>query len=93
MERGTYTLAHIKSGKSTAAGSENEECNGIVCEVAMKTLIEGTALCEVCAEGFHLHQGAHHHKHVKELVALPDEVTPPREQTLWVRAAEEIRAD
>lgn len=93
MERGTYTLAHIKSSKSTAAGSEDEERDGIVREVAVKTLVEGTALCEVCSQRFDLHQGAHHHEHMEELVALPDEVTLPREQTLWVRAAEEIGAD
>ena len=59
----------------------------------MEALIEGTALREVCSQRFDLHQGAHHHEHVKELVALPDEVTPPREPTLWVRTAEEIGAD
>ena len=30
---------------------------------------------------------------MKDLVALSDEVTLPREQALWVRAAEEIGAD
>lgn len=93
MERSTYTLAHIKSGKGTAAGSEDEECNGVVCEIAMKTLVEGAALCEVFSQRFDLRQGANHHEHVKYLVALPDEVTLPREQTLWVRAGEEVGAN
>lgn len=93
MERGTYTLAYIKSGKSAAAGSEDEECNSVVRKVAVKALVGGAALCEVCSQRFDLRQGAHHHEHVKDLVALPDEVTPPREETLWVRAAEEIGAD
>lgn len=78
MQRGTDTIAHIKSGKSAAAGSEDEECNCIVCEVAVEALVEGTALCEVCFQRFDLHQGAHHHEYVEDLVALPDEVTLPR---------------
>lgn len=88
-----YTLAYIKSGKSTAAGSEDEECDSVMREIAVETLVEGAALREVCAQRFDLCQGAHHHEHVKDLVALPDKVTLPREQTLWVRAAEEIGAN
>ncbi|TKS81879.1 hypothetical protein D9C73_015985 [Collichthys lucidus] len=39
-QRGTYALAHAKSGESAAAGSEDEECNGIVCKIAVKALVE-----------------------------------------------------
>lgn len=93
MERGPHALAHVKRGEGAAAGSEDEERHGVVREIPVKTLIQGAAHCEVCSQRFNLHQGANHHKHVKELVALPDEVTLPREQALWVRAAEEIGAD
>lgn len=59
----------------------------------MQLLVERAALGEVRAQGFDLHQRAHHHEDVEELVALPDEVAPPGEQALRVRAAEEVGPD
>lgn len=93
MQRGTDTIPHVKSGQSAAAGSEDEERDGVVRKVAVEALVEGTALGEVCFQSFDLHQGAHHHEYVEDLVALPDEVTLPGEQALRVGAAEEIGAD
>lgn len=93
MEGGTHTLAHVESSKSAAAGGEDKERDSVMRKVSVETLVEGPALREVCSQRFDLHQRAHHYEHVKDLVALPDEITPPREQTLWVRAAEEIGAD
>lgn len=62
-------------------------------QVSVESLVQRPAHCEVCSQGFDLHQGAHNHKHVKDLVALANEVALPREQALWVRAAEEVGAD
>ena len=59
----------------------------------MQLLVQRPALGEVRAQGLDLHQRAHHHKDVKELVALADEVAPPGEQALRVRAAEEVGPD
>jgi len=93
VQRGADAIVHAEGGQSTAAGREDEESDGVVGEIAVKALVEGAALCEVCFQRFDLHQGAHHHEYVEDLVALADEVTLPREQTLRVRAAEEIGAD
>lgn len=93
VQRGTDAIAHVKSGESAAAGREDKERHGVVRQVAVKALVEGAALREVRFQRFDLHQGAHHHEYVKDLVALPDEVTHPREQALRVRAAEEVGAD
>lgn len=93
VQRDTYALADAECRQAAAAGSEDEERHGIVREVAVQLLVQRAAFGEVRAQAFDLHQRAHHHKDVKELVALPDEVAPPGEQALRVRAAEEVGAD